>query len=240
MNNINFVYCFSKTLAVNEEQYEVNLEILSKSIEYLKKFYKYSIITDKHTYNDLKELSDNIVIVNTDNFKFLDDFKIQVIENLSPNEILIDTDVLVFEKFKLDTSVDLIFNRKDSPSKDWYLNDIEKIKGTKLYDRIKLVKNMPFVPNIAFLKINNTNLLQEYTKLYNFFKEDLLSKLKVKFPSFSILLGQYLLGIILYEGKYSYIDIESSNKKSSYIHLGGPQKYQYPQRYRKIKPKVVI
>ena len=233
-SNISFVYCFSKTLAVNEEQYEVNLEVLSKSVEHLKGLHQCKIFTDTQTYDDLKELSDNIEIVNTDNFKFLDDFKIKVLQNLTSNEILIDPDVMVFEKLKFDTSVDLIFDRKDSPSHDWYLNDIEKIKGTKLYDKIKLVKNIPFVPNIAFFKINNTNLLREYTDLYNFFKEDLLSKLKIQFPSFSILLGQYLLGIVLYEGKYSYIDIRGSNKKNSYVHLGGPQKY------KKLKPKTVI
>ena len=234
MSSISFVYCFSKTLAVNEEQYEVNLELLSKSVEHLKDLFQYKIITDSQTYGDLKELSDCIEVVNTDNFEFLDDFKIKVLQNLSSNEILIDPDVVIFEKLKFDTSVDLVFDRKDSPSQDWYLNDIEKIKGTKLYDKIKSVKNIPFVPNIAFFKINNTNLLREYIDLYNFFKEDLLSKLKIQFPSFSILLGQYLLGIVLYEGKYSYIDIRGSSKKNSYVHLGGPQKY------KKLKLKTVI
>ena len=234
MSSISFVYCFSKTLAVNEEQYEVNLELLSKSVEHLKDHFQYKIITDLQTYGDLKELSDCIEVVNTDNFEFLDDFKIKVLQNLSSNEILIDPDVMIFEKLKFDTSVDLVFDRKDSPSQDWYLNDIEKIKGTKLYDKIKSVKNIPFVPNIAFFKINNTNLLREYIDLYNFFKEDLLSKLKIQFPSFSILLGQYLLGIVLYEGKYSYIDIRGSSKKNSYVHLGGPQKY------KKLKLKTVI
>ena len=74
-------------------------------------------------------------------------------------------------------------------------------------------------------KINNSKLLTDYINSYNYYKRELLEKVKFSFPKFSILLGQYLLGILLHEGNYSYYSFRTNNTGSIYIHLGGPQKY---------------
>ena len=79
--------------------------------------------------------------------------------------------------------------------------------------------------NIKQLKINNSELLTDYINSYNYYKRELLEKVKFSFPKFSILLGQYLLGILLHEGNYSYYSFRTNNTGSIYIHLGGPQKY---------------
>jgi hypothetical protein len=70
MSKPSFVYCFSKKLAANEEQYAINLLLLEKSIGYIKKLYEYRIITDEQTLEDIKTLSDNIKIINSDNYIF--------------------------------------------------------------------------------------------------------------------------------------------------------------------------
>jgi hypothetical protein len=52
-----FVYCFSKKLAYNEEQYAINLQLLEKSITHIKGLYEYRLITDELTSSDVEHLS---------------------------------------------------------------------------------------------------------------------------------------------------------------------------------------
>jgi|TARA_R100000081_G_scaffold87495_1_gene58067 hypothetical protein len=226
MSKIKFVYCFSKNLAVNEEQYTISLTLLTQSVKLLNKHSNCRIVTDDSTYNDLKELSNDIEVIDSSNFRFLDDFKLSLIKDLKDNEILVDPDILMFKKPMVDSDVDLIFDYKDSPRKYWYEEDIRKIEGTLLYDKIKSIKKLPFVPNIGFLKINNKTLLTDYIEQYEYYRKDIIERFDNPFLSFSILLGQYLLGILLYEGNYSYLSIRSANTADVYEHLGGPQKFK--------------
>jgi hypothetical protein len=93
MSKPSFVYCFSKKLAANEEQYAINLLLLEKSIGYIKKLYEYRIITDEQTLEDIKTLSDNIKIINSDNFIFLEDIKTTLVSSLNDNELIVDPDL---------------------------------------------------------------------------------------------------------------------------------------------------
>lgn len=235
MSKITYVYCFSKNLAVDEEQYNINLFLLKESIKLLKKHYSYRIVTDKDTYLDLVGLCNILQVVDTSSFNFLDDFKISMLSKLEENEILVDPDIFVYKEIKFNTDTDIIFEFKDKPNRYWYQDDIKDIKGTLLYEKIMSIENIPFVPNIGFLKISNPTLLSNYKKLYEYYKKDLFEKLDFNFPRFSILLGQYLLGILLYEGNYSYIDIKSANTGKVYEHLSGPNKYR---KYMSNKPLI--
>tara|TARA_B110000285_G_C14861231_1_gene484682 strand:+ start:74 stop:781 length:708 start_codon:yes stop_codon:yes gene_type:complete len=226
MSKLSFVYCFSKNLAVTEEQYTVSLELLESSTKLLGEFFKFKIVTDSDTVADLNHLTKDIEIVDTKKFVFLDDFKISLLETLLPDEILVDPDILMKRKPIIENNKDIIFDYEDSPQQKWYIQEIEELKGTLLYDRIKQAKNIPFIPNIGFLRINNTALLSEYIKMYKVYSKDILDKIQVSFPKFSILLGQYLLGILLYEGNYSYFNLRRVNSGKVYIHLGGEQKYR--------------
>jgi hypothetical protein len=236
MNNPSFVYCFSKKLAVNEEHYVIILELLSEAIGLLKRFFSYRIVTDEVTYEDLKNLSTNIQIVNSDNFVLFDDFKIKLIKNLKVNEVLIDPDILMKMKPKYDLNADLIFDYKEVKENllKWYGEIIEETKGTLIYDRIKTAPDLTFIPNIGILKINHPKLLLDYTETYTLYRKDLLSKIKTNQFKYSVLLGQYLLGILLYEGNYSYFDLRSVNTGRVYVHLAGQQKYI------KLKQKSII
>ena len=226
MSKITYVYCFSKNLAVNEEQYAISLTLLKQSIKLVSKHSNYRLVTDDSTYKDLKNLSNDITMIDSSDFKFLDDFKLSLLKDLKFNEMLVDPDILMFKKPTVDSNTDLIFDYKDSPRKYWYEEDIRAVEGTLLYDKIKSVKKLPFVPNIGFLKINNKKLLTDYIEQYSYYRKDILNKFDNTFLSFSILLGQYLLGMLLYEGNYSYLSIRSVNTPDVYEHLGGPQKFK--------------
>jgi hypothetical protein len=226
MSKITYVYCFSKNLAVNEEQYAISLTLLKQSIKLVSKHSNYRLVTDDSTYKDLKNLSNDITMIDSSNFKFLDDFKLSLLKDLKFNEMLVDPDILMFKKPMVDSNTDLIFDYKDSPRKYWYEEDIRAVEGMLLYDKIKSVKKLPFVPNIGFLKINNKKLLTDYIEQYSYYRKDILNKFDNTFLSFSILLGQYLLGMLLYEGNYSYLSIRSVNTPDVYEHLGGPQKFK--------------
>jgi len=226
MSKITYVYCFSKNLAVNEEQYAISLTLLKQSIKLVSKHSNYRLVTDDSTYKDLKNLSNDITMIDSSDFKFLDDFKLSLLKDLKFNEMLVDPDILMFKKPMVDSNTDLIFDYKDSPRKYWYEEDIRAVEGTLLYDKIKSVKKLPFVPNIGLLKINNKKLLTDYIEQYSYYRKDILNKFDNTFLSFSILLGQYLLGMLLYEGNYSYLSIRSVNTPDVYEHLGGPQKFK--------------
>ena len=78
----------------------------------------------------------------------------------------------------------------------------------------------------AFLKINNKKLLKEYIELYEYYSKDIIDKKDEKLSDYSMILGQYLLGMLLFEGNYSYLYMRGVNKGSKYSHLAGPNKYE--------------
>jgi len=225
-NNTRFVYSFTKKLSVNEEQYKVNLQLLEESISLLSKYFDYRIVTDQATLDDVKNLASNINTVDTGDFIFIEDFKTSLISKLGENEILVDPDILMKKKPKLHLNADIIFDHKDSPDSSWYTENLEDLKGTMLYSRIIQAGRIPFVPNIGFFKIPNLKLRSTFLNYYRVYREDILNKGKDNPNQFNLNLGQYLLGIVLYEGNYSYFNLRSINTGKVYVHLAGPQKYK--------------
>lgn len=235
MSKLSFVYCFSKKLAANEEQYAINLLLLEKSISYIKDLYSYRIITDKLTHNDLKHLSSNIEFIDTSSFIFLEDLKAKCVQLLKENEVIVDPDLFIFQKLNFNGNYDLIFEHKDSPNKPWYADYKEKLKGTLLYDRILDAGSLPFVPNIGFFKITNNKLLSIFVKEYYYLREDLLSRHNTNPNQFNLLLGQYLLGILLFENNFSYLNLRENNSVETYTHMAGPDKYR---KFKTDKPVI--
>ena len=230
-----FVYCFSKKLAYNEEQYAINLQLLEKSITHIKGLYEYRLITDELTSSDVEHLSTNIQLIDTSDFIFLEDMKARCVSLLHSHETIVDPDLFIFKSLEYSNSFDVIFEHKDSPTKPWYTDNIIELKGTLLYERVKNTGTIPFVPNIGFFKINNDILLQTFTETYYEYRNDLLVK-NIADPNRSnLILGQYLLGILLYEENFSYLDLRSTNPVETYTHLAGPDKYR---KYNTNKPAI--
>ena len=235
MSKPRFVYCFTKKLSTELDKYKISLKVFSDSVKYLSKNYNYKIYTDLDTYKDIKSFGENINIVDTESIFFTDDFKVSILDSLADNEVYIDPDVFIYSKLNINYNSDLIFCHRDTPSAWWYQDYIESIKGSLLYDKIRNwedkikineAEQIPFVPNIGFLKINNSNLRRNYIDQYNLYREDLLTRPINNRNGISILLGQYLLGILFNEGKYSYFNHRDNNTKENYIHLAGPQKFE--------------
>jgi len=226
MSKPSFVYCFSKKLSTDSDKYRISIKVFEDSVKHLSKLYDFRIVSDKDTFQDIEHLSDNIEIFDTDGFTFVDDFKLSLIHKLRDNEIIIDPDVLVYKKLYTNLSLDSVFCHSDSPNDYWYQDYIPNFKGSLLYDKIKHSGSIPFIPNIGLLRINNPDLLSDYKFYYNLYKQDLLKHDYSNLFSASILLGQYLLGILLYEGNYSYFNYRDSNTKDQYFHLAGPQKFE--------------
>jgi len=130
---------------------------------------------------------------------------------------------------------DIIFEHKDSPKKPWYVDYLDKLDGTLLYDKIVSTGNIPFVPNIGFFKINNSRLLSLFKEKYYEYRKDIINKLNGNYNQYNLLLGQYLLGIILYEENFSYLGLRSINGVEKYTHMAGPDKYK---KYRINKPVI--
>lgn len=221
-----YVYCFSKKLSTDLERYRISIKVFEDSVKHLSKLYPYRIVTDKETVPDIGHLSKDIEVVDSSGFIFIDDFKLSLVGSLTDTEVIIDPDVLVYKELNSNLNLNAIFCHSDSPNDYWYQDYIPNFKGSLLFDRIKNAGKIPFVPNIGLLKINNPKLLSDYKFYYNLYREDLINRQYDHLSSASILLGQYLLGILLYEGNYSYFNYRDTNNTEQYVHLAGPQKFK--------------
>lgn len=225
-NSIKFVYCFTKKLASNKKEYKVNLTLFKKSVELLSKHYSYRVVTDKETLKDISPFVTNYSLVDSTDFHFVDDFKIDELGKLLVNEVLIDPDVLIYKPLEYSLNEDLIFDYIDNPSREWYTSNISKLDNTLLGDKINLSNTPKFIPNIGLLKINNRKLLNEYLNQYKLYRNNILKNVTSGTRGLSIMLGQFLLGLLLFNENYSYLSIRSLNRGDVYVHLGGPQKYK--------------
>lgn len=227
MNNIEFVYCFSKQLAVSEERYAISLNLFRESVSLLSQHYKCKIYTDRETYNDIADFNVPVDILNDITLIFVDDFKVHCLGLLKDNQILIDIDVLVYGKLNLDTTRDLLFDFRDNPKSEWYDRTFYQLSKFELKKSIHKISRPDFVPNIGFLKFNNKALLREYTTLYKKYG-DIIKKDKntlVHRLDASLILGQYLLGALLKQGNYSYFTVANNNTSKEYVHLSGKVKF---------------
>lgn len=226
MSKPRFVYCFTKKLSTELDKYKITLKVFSDSVKYLSEYYEYKIYTDKDTFEDIKHLGKDIQLFDTDNFIFADDFKVSLLDFIDQDEIIIDPDVLIYRPLNHRKDQDVVFCHRDNQEEYWYQDNIPFIENTLLCERIKLAGKIPFIPNLGFLQIYNSNLIKEYTSTYFKYREDLLNKVTENLFGASILLGQYLLGILLYEGNYSYFSHRDANTEEQYVHLAGPQKFE--------------
>lgn len=218
-------FCFTIKIINSMENLERYQKMISKSVECAKKHHKVKFYTDEKTlpYLDINDVE--IILIDTSNFYFVDDFKIHLLSIISDNEVLVDTDLFLFIELKLEKEKDIYVDFRDNSSKYWYTeylkwfinNDIEKI----LPDFYK--KDLQ-IPNIGILKIDNIQLKKEYIELYYKIREWVLSKDKNVDTGVSIILGQYLLGLIIQNKKYkvSYC----FNDYNYYCHLSGPIKFE--------------
>jgi hypothetical protein len=225
MNSWVLVYCFSKELSLDDIHFEQMLEFLKKSIEFNSRFHTTKIYTDNITYEFIKNINTDIIIINYTKFKFLDDIKIQTLPILTENEILIDIDIFLYKSLIIDTTYDLILEHRDSIFSNWYVTDYMDSNPFKFSKHIHLNSKSGSVGNIGIIKFLNKSFLDKYVEKYNkitdIAKEE-GDKLP-SFPKFSILFGQLLLQNLIDEMDYQ-IYYTNDNKNNKYVHLAGENK----------------
>jgi hypothetical protein len=215
--------CF--TIKILNKQSDLNLyvQLIEKSIECAKQYHKVKFYTDEETIKHISIKDVEIQIVNTNDFYFVDDFKIYLLDIIGDDEVIIDTDLFLFAPLNLGDDNDLYVDFKDHSGKDWYIEHLNWFINNGIKELFpnfndKIIQ----VPNIGILKFKNKELQKNYIETYNIVKNWVLSKNENVDKGISIILGQYLLGMLMvgYNVKYC------NKNKNHYIHLSGPIKFE--------------
>ena len=218
-------FCFSIKLMSDISKIETYQKMILKSFECAKLHHEVKFYTDVETLPFLTHIDIDKIIIKTDRFYFVDDFKVHLLSIIDENEVLIDTDLFLFSPLKLEENYDIYVDFRDESTKPWYkeyLNHFHKLGVNEIIPNFE--QEFLDVPNIGILKITNKNLKQEYINIYNETKEWILSKDNLITKGVSIILGQYLLGLALHYGNYS--PYYCYNSKNRYLHFSGPKKFR--------------
>jgi hypothetical protein len=216
-------FCFTIKILNNKSDLNIYVQMIEKSIECAKQYHKVKFYTDEETIKHISIKDVEIQIINTDNFYFVDDFKIHLLDIIKDDEVIIDTDLFLFSPLYLEDGYDLYVDFKDHSGKYWYTEYLNWFVDNGIKEIFPNFNNQIIsVPNIGILKFNNKELQKNYTKMYYIIRNWVLSKDENIDRGISIILGQYLLGILMldYNVKYCY------KKKNHYIHLSGPLKFE--------------
>lgn len=225
------IYCFSIYLLKDKNSLDNILKIFERSVQYNKRFHPISIFTDKKSLSYLKDFNVNINLFNFKKFRFLDDIKLQILPLLNNNQILIDIDIFLYKRLDIQNKKDIVVEKVQSINKPWYVEELNLAKDYMFINYLDVEKNTE-IGNIGILKINNKKLLEEYIEKYNKVTESAKLESIPPFPRFSILFGQLLLQNIIDKNNYSQ-EVCENNKKNSYLHLGGSDKYNNTLRILK-------
>jgi len=218
-------FCFTIKIINSIDNLERYQTMISKAVECAKPHHKVIFYTDTETLPYLNLCDIEIKLIDTNDFYFVDDFKVHLLSIISDDEILIDTDLFLFSPLNLESNKDLYVDFRDNSSKYWYteyLNWCIEKNIEEVFPNF-IIENM-HVPNIGILKIQNKELKNEYIKLYYKIREWILSKDSNINRGISIILGQYLLALLIVNKRYkvSYC----FNDYNYYCHLSGPIKFQ--------------
>jgi hypothetical protein len=225
MRKLELVYCFSKQLSVNDDNFNKILYCLNRSVECNAKFHDIKIYTDEYTYRYLKNINANVEVFEYPNFRFLDDIKIDTLQLLKENQILVDPDVFLFKELIIEVDCDLILERPENISDPWYKKDYKDSKKFKFSNHLNFSSKTGNVGNIGIIKFINPIFLNLFINKYKMITNLANNEELPPFPKFSILFGQLLLQnmIDLYDYNVKYV---KENKKNKYIHLAGENKYK--------------
>ena len=223
----NLVYCFSKKLASSTIRFNYALSCLKKSIETNNKFHNIKLYTDATTISYLDDIPVEKEILNFDDFKFLDDIKIETLPKLKEDDILIDIDIFLGKALEINLNSDVVLDRPSYVTESYYRTEIErsiKYEFSKLLN-YNLKKNE--IGNIGIMKFVNKELEKKYINFYTKIKENTLNESKElpPFPAFSVLIGQIGLKNVIDNNNYT-ISYASKLDNNNYFHLAGDVKYK--------------
>jgi len=216
-------FCFTIKILNKKSDLNLYVQMIEKSIECAKQYHKVKFYTDEETITHISIKDVEIQMVNTDNFYFVDDFKVYLLDIVEDDEVILDTDLFLFSPLYLEGGCDLYVDFKDHSGKDWYIEYLDWFISNGITELIPNFNNEVIpVPNIGILKFKNKELQKKYTETYYIIKKWVLSKDKNIDRGISIILGQYLLALLMSNYKVKYCH----KNKNHYIHLSGPQKFE--------------
>ncbi len=218
-------FCFSIKLMSSLDRLTIYQSIISKSVECAKLHHKVKFYTDAETLKYLEHIDVEKIIIDTNGFYFLDDFKIHLLSVIDDEEVIVDTDLFLFAPLKLKDGYDIYVDFKDNCTKHYYPEHLKFFRDNNI-DELIPAFNTPitYIPNIGILKIPNKKLKKEYIQSYYKIRDWTISKNNNLDRMASMILGQYMLGLILKDTKYKiYYSRLNSNY---YLHLSGPQKFE--------------
>ncbi len=216
-------FCFTIKLKNSINSIQRYSELILKAIEYASLHHKVNFYTDAETLSYLDIQGVNIKIIDTSDFYFVDDFKVHLLPIIAEDEVLIDTDVFLFKPLYLKPGFDAYFDNIDNSRKIWYTEHFDWLINNGIRELIPEFNTKVFnIPNIGILKIPNKDLRETYMELYYKIRKWVLSKNPDMPLAISIILGQYLLGMVMSGYNVSYC----SNNGNHYAHLSGPNKFK--------------
>ena len=229
-------YFFSLQLKkyYSKDNFKITMEYFKKAYISACKFYNVEILTDDFSIKEFKQYGYSCRSVTNEEFLYHDDFKIFLLENYKNLNILVDPDIVFFEKVDFPVGNDLIIERvSKSLTKNHTIPMINEFIDNGIQNVFPDYGFINTMPNIGFLKINNQELKLEYCKVYKKLK-DWLVKSKIKHNlNHSILLGQYPLQILC--NKFNIIPTSlQTTQGEKYFHYDGQKKY-----WENNKPKII-
>jgi len=217
-------FCFSIKLMSTLDRLQIYQSIIYKSVQCAKLHHKVKFYTDVETLKYLEHIDVEKIIINTDGFYFLDDFKIHLLSVIDNEEVIVDTDLFLFAPLKLKDGYDIYVDFKDNCTKHYYPEYLKFFRENNI-DELIPDFNTPitYIPNIGILRIPNEQLKKEYIESYYKIRDWTISKNNNLDRMASMILGQYMLGLILKDTEYKIY--YSKLYGNYYLHLSGPQKF---------------
>ncbi len=216
-------FCFTIKILNNKSDLNLYVQMIEKSIECAKQYHKVKFYTDEETIKHISIQDVEIQMIDTNNFYFVDDFKIHLLNVVKDDEVIIDTDLFLFSTLYLEDGYDLYVDFKDHSSKDWYIEYLNWFVNNGIKEIIPNFNDKIIsVPNIGILKFKNKELREKYIETYYTIRNWVLLKDRNIDRGISIILGQYLLALLISDYRVKYCH----KNKNHYIHLSGPQKFE--------------
>jgi hypothetical protein len=222
---MNISFSFTTKLLIDTSNTKTYLDLLNKSIKFAKRYHRVKLYTDDVTLPIVSNIDVDIVLVDTTGFRFIDDFKVYLLSHISDDEVLVDVDLFLYKPLYLKDGWDIWVDFKDNSSNEWYKDYIKYCTDNGIVTILPdFIQSSMSIPNIGILKIGNPTLKKDYIKLYNKVRYWLFTLDDTPDIGLSIILGQYLLGLLLKDGKYKIFYCYGNG--NDYIHLSGPVKFK--------------
>ena len=227
-NELTIVFSFIKKLSMDETNLIAYKNIIPKSVELAKLNHKKVLFyTDLETSIWLSDVDVEKVIIDSSNFTYQDDMKLYLISILGENHVLVDVDLFLTKPLIIDDSYDLCVDYFDNANKKvynlFYKEHLDKLIEGGIQKIIPDFGNdIVSIPNIGILYVKNSDMKADYIKMYNFIKKWIIDNglYEDVGPRGSLITGQYCLGYINKDNKYS-VHYCKYNTKNHYTHLVG-------------------